>query len=560
MNYKFLYAGPDGHIRENNFILPKEVLLHLDGHKEGLLFRFCWDKENNKIFIQDESFRDMLNSGDKEAWNVLNHCLRHLSLNGARFVEQAFGDPVDSGIYRKMSDYAKSWKDITKFLKREFDIEPIDIDIYEYVPLPENESETVRFLPKGATIGEKTLEKLTIGVNRYLHKPIGCQCKDVNYELIGVMLSAFYLDHIKEIAASSDSNSFKEALDKLDDPKLMLALNDNEKTRIFRPKANEGRDESKIRNDLKYDGPIIFFSFDKSSGVLCIKNHLLGYLYENPVTKKMLEDILSSASKISGFPKHRIALTCDPSTNSGFKSKLNRYKIPWTLLPEPKTDMDVIEVRLNIDWQFPSKIIKDEKEEDSIEGLKNYRAARGMTVSYPLMVVNGDQGMGKKLRSILDNVLEFSNGKSSPHDSAKLIIRLKDTEVRSRVETDMKFLMLMGLAHNDVLDFFAGRDELAKRMEFSMIFDSVLAESGHTHTRTIKASMGRGLQINDWFGASQEILNQAQHEQASTKPFNLKKKKQPVIIRGYEDMLRMTHDKESSAQKTIEQLLRESQI
>ena len=90
------------------------------------------------------------------------------------------------------------------------------------------------------------------------------------------------------------------------------------------------------------------------------------------------------------------------------------------------------------------------------------------------------------------------------------------------------------------------------------------ADQGKT-TRT--ASVGIG--INDWWHYTlQEDLNATQHTQgvvnepSKAKPYNLRNKRMefPTGPKTTEGLLASKHDKEFGAQKTMEQLLRESRV
>ena len=77
---QYFIAGNDGQVFVNSEKLPLDTLLNFDQFKgvEALL-RFAFDPKDNVIYSQDgREWHSRVKGGDDEAWEMLNHALRHI--------------------------------------------------------------------------------------------------------------------------------------------------------------------------------------------------------------------------------------------------------------------------------------------------------------------------------------------------------------------------------------------------------------------------------------------------------------------------------------------------
>jgi hypothetical protein len=224
------------------------------------------------------------------------------------------------------------------------------------------------------------------------------------------------------------------------------------------------------------------------------------------------------------------------------------------------------------------------------------RVSYGISVNYPYIGVESTiKNRGQKYYAIVHEYAHFIQSITGiqivPYSFKGMISDAGSKEERDKrfveyvnnpLERDahlnqMVSMLQMGMSPNDVLDSMADRKDLIGRAAYGRILDEALkifngqlkerrqtADQGKT-TRT--ASVGIG--INDWWHYTlQEDLNATQHTQgvvnepSKAKPYNLRNKRMefPTGPKTTEGLLASKHDKEFGAQKTMEQLLRESRV
>lgn len=561
-NRTFYFIGPDREIRENPGLAPAGLLARQHFTADAPVFRFGF--EPGRIFIQDESFRRRLKDGDKDAWSFLNFALENLSkTKGARFLDRVYGDPIDSGVQRKMSDYKDAWEYLDHAMMEEFGLHPFDITVYEYVPSEDQRNDTVKRIED---------ETRCIGVNRYVNRVLGTG-PDVDIDAISGELEMFYLENLRWVCDVAKGNPqaawLLKQIDSASD-KHMFAMLHEGRPRIFKAKKEADGTlgtEADIRASLKgYDGPIIIFSFDRVKNVLYVRNHPLGRLYEDPSTKEMIETIRRDAAKVAGVPPHRTALAFDPSLMEASLFEMSRYAAPWSLVrrhfDQPR-DVEVLCAPLRSHAGGAGAVIRGELDEDmKCPRLKLFRAARGLAPSYPYILVDSREPRGAQARVMLDCYFTLASGHErddAPAPLSEFVMMARDKHARNAIKCDMEHLLNLGLGKKDLLDFFAPDRDLARRAEYRQIAEELI--DSLSKSKVVVAGLGG---INDWFYATQEKINESRHVndqgRRTVEPFNLQKKKKAPSPRSYEQLLMTQHDKDLSAEKTTEQLLRESLI
>ena len=398
--YQFFFVGSDGIVKRNDDLMPVDVVQ--EACPKGPVMRFAFEPSENKIYIQDESFRKILSSGDECAWHLINHALYALEeQTGARFPRRDFGDPPDSAILRKLSNYPRAWEKIKRTISG-LGVEPIDVPVYEYVAPTERISETVVFLPVGATLGDRQADTPTLGVNRMIHKAIPDMAdgQDIDYSLMSMALQCFYLDNIKDLMAAIGTEESQKVLDALSKTHIscrMFAMDMNGKTRIFKADEDpEGKfpSEEDIRQKLPtYQGPVVMFDWE--DGAIDLKNVLPTKMFSDEVGKRMAEDIKKALSRTSGIEDVHFGM--DPSLNSpyAYDSKIMSSMLSCLCEGDIQVPVDFIEVP---GLKTESITVGGPKDEEHlIPGFQSYRAARGISIEYPFVAIRAEMTGGKKL-------------------------------------------------------------------------------------------------------------------------------------------------------------------
>ena len=553
MKYLYFYIGPDGTLKPNDRLYPVDLLRAITGEKEGLFFRFAFEPEAKRIFVQDESFRNKLRKGDEQAWTYFNHALDNLNKKAkARFLDRKWGDPQDSGITRPLSHFAYAWRDLNEILNEEFGIKPEDINIYEYVALPDRD-ERVSLLGKGATIGDFPVNQPMIAINR-THPSLSKE-GDVDFKALNKALLIFYLSKMPEIFKALGKEDLVELTKNAASPATMFAIRDKDKTRIFDGK--DDLDEEKIRQSIgDYKGPVVIFDLDHSCKKVCFRNKMLSDFADQGF-HSLYDDILNSCAKVLRIPKNDVFSSFDHSLSTGFISKISRMPIAWNFLKEANENMPDIPVVM-LPFQTDAKVVRNSDEED--EKSKLFRATRGADIPYPFLTLPHRMSRGKLLRTTVDKCLSYCHGEAEEDMSIEEFLGFLD-KTKPIVKKDMQFLIGMGLPKKDILDFFCKEFNLFKRAEYRKVYEEVMGEmSKHTEGRKVLASMGPGLQINEHYVRIQDYINDAKHTNKKKEDPIIQPMKKHIAPRSYEQLLRTKHDKEMSSMKMTEQLLRESQI
>ena len=567
----FYCLSPDGRTYENKDILPSSALALLHG-EDGPFFRFAYDPSANRLYVQDESFRGGLATGDKDCWDKLNQALFFLeNKHGARFLERAFGEPPGSDVVRKLSQYQKAWSRLCRFLGEELGASPVDASVLEYVPEASRQPEEAIDLALDGT--QWGVKGPILRLNRMLNKAwktTGKVLEDVDYDLMNEALEAFYLVNIDKIADAFPQSGLKDKLSaaRRGPGAEFFATRSGPAVRIFKC---QNENEATIREKTQEAGPIALFSLDKSKKRLNFHNHPPNFMAGND--KDLLDGIRERVAKSLAIIPHGLILTFDPGLSRPFVSRMSRYPELWDVIEGmgyEKQDACVVEAPLSPSSGAAALVRSPKEEETKAPGMGRLRSLNGIPAKYPFIMVDNRQSRGRRLRGMLDQYLDLVGEGKDELDTLKgreFLEAIRQPAARERTRSLMAQLSSLGMTKRHVLDFFSGPEDLLKRAEYRAIMEEansrpVLATRNASRKT---ADLGPELGINDWwyFGL-QESLNQAQHDENKgqpkarpSKPFNLRKKRQPPTT---EELLDPKRDKNMSAQKSMEQLLRESLV
>jgi hypothetical protein len=585
MPITYFYALADGKIKENRDNLPADSVGAIN-RQDGLVLRVAYDSDANRVHIQDGFFRRLLGDGDRLAWHYLNEMLLFLRKNsGAKFPERAYGDPPNTSQVRMFSQYRKAWKRVRKYLDGEFGMSPPDVKVCEYVPKPGFEGETVSFSATGTACGGQQLQGASISVNRFA----GASNGDADFREVNRLVGDAYLDRMDEIMAQFPQLGFRDRLARHKDAgggEIMFATVDGQgNAAIHRTRGSEHpdvRDEEAIRrlNAMRdYDGPIVVFQVVAPRQVVLLNFSSLEMSRDQKL-KAMLGEILSAAARMTGVNQEGLVVTFEPSLSLPFVTRIGRYEalrdfIRSCVKDEPE-DIAVLEVPLPV-YGTAAAIPDSEAENRLCPDCQRYRAIRGIEVQYPFVVVDARGApLGMRLAAMARAYCGLA-GKEMPEFHADDV---RSLERRSRIASSMAYMFAMGLGKKDAVDFFASRGAHRDRAAMWEVADEAWsdprkassdrkeAEAGSSGRQVKTAEFGPGIGINDWWYLGlQETMLRSKHTwgKPGTEAYNLKddkkkakgKAKAPVV---YDELLDPLRDKQMSAQKTTEQLLRESRV
>ena len=566
MPITYFYALPDGTIKENRDNLPVDSVAAIS-RQDGLVLRVAYDSDANRVHIQDGSFRRLLAEGDRVAWHYLNQTLLFLRKNsGAKFPETAYGDPPGSFQKRMFSQYRKAWKRVKKYLEGEFGMAPADIEVFEYVPKPGFEGETSTFRPDANAI--------------YVNRFAGGTNGDADFREVNRLVGDTYLDRLDEIMSRFPQLRFNERVARHKDTgggEIMFATAGEQGAAIHRTRGSEHpevRDEAAIRQ-LKamkdYDGPIVIFQVVPPKQV-AILNFSSLEMSKDEKLKAILQEILSAAARFANASKEELVVTFEPSLSMPFITSVRRYEaladFIRTCVKDRPEDVTVLELPLPVAG-MAAAIPDSDTEVRLCPDCQRYRAVRGMEVKYPFIAVDTrSSNVGLRLAAMAKAYCGLV-GKEMPEFGAE---DARDPENRSKIAESMAYMFAVGIGKKDAVDFFAQRGDYKDRASMWEIADEAWAgppqKSAAAGRRVKTAEFALGIGINDWWYLGlQETMLRSKHtwDRPTPDAYNLKdeKKRQPKVKveeMVYDELLEPLRDKQMSAQKTMEQLLRESRI
>ena len=558
--YQFFFVGSDGMVKRNDDVMPLELVKN--ACPSGLVMRFAFDPDGNRIYIQDESFRQLLPKGDEHAWHLVNQALYAMDeQSDKRFPELSFGDPIDSAVTRRLSQYETAWKKISKAMN-EMGVEPLDMPVYEYVPTKERQSETVLLLPKGAMLGSQKADQATLGLNRMIHRALPeMSCgDDVDHELMSTALYCFYVDNLRKIMKLVGTKQAQKVLKATENVKLacrMFAMDMDGTTRIFKATQDEeGKypTEASIKEKLpSYGGPIVMF--DWGDNVVTLKNSLPSRMFKNPLGERIASDIRKALSRKDNVPPEDITFALDPSLDSPYAYDSETISTTLGCLCEgDKLAVDFIEVP---GLDAPSIAVSDPKDEETkIPGFQGYRATRGVSIDYPFVAIRAEMSRGKKLGEMARRYREL-RGDQKDLKGFPFVSWIRDEEARSSLRKKMGRMLRMGMSKGDILDIFSSEVDLLRRAEYGNVLDEACEEFCPKKV----ALAGHPIGVNDWWHLIvPEALNKADQKKQKVKVLNPEPgPKVPPEKAGIETLLERDRD-ERQAHKPIEQLLRDSMI
>jgi len=563
VKYQFFFVGADGIVKRNDELMPIDVVR--DACPKGPVLRFAFDQKENKIYLQDESFREGLSKGDECAWHLVNHALYALEeQTGCRFPKREFGDPIDSAVLRMLSQYPEAWIRIQRVMD-DLGVEPIDLQVYEYVAPKERASETVVFLPVGSILGDHPAEKPTLGVNRMIHKavPDMADGPDIDYKLMSMALQCFYMDNLKTIMKAVGTPEAQAILDASKNTKLacrMFAMDMNGKTRIFKATPDDDGKfptEEDIKNKLPtYQGPVVMFDWDRR-GSVTLKNALPSKMFSDQTGQRMAEDVKKAFGRIGNIPIDEISFSLDPTLDSSYAydSKVISNMLGCLCEGDRHVPVDFIEVpgleETSVSVSGP------EEEERLIPGFQSYRATRGIDITYPFVALRAEMTRGKKLGEMARKYREL-RGDQDNKKGLSFIKWITDENERAKLAKRMSRMLKMGFSKSDILDVFSSETDLLRRAEYGLVLDEACDQACPKKV----ALAGHPIGVNDWWHiVVPEALNlRSEDKKPRVKPLNPEPLPAvPPEKAGIETLLERDRD-ERPSHKPMETLLRESML
>lgn len=589
-------AMSDGGVFENNENLPLQTILGMPQFENSdALLRFAFVPEFSAIYVQDgKEWHDRIQSGEEEAWSLFNVAARHVREKFKAQPKLHFGEPPGHADNRNLSQYGHAWEKIKEYFNHEFQMDPTDITVVEYVP-DHPSAERVSFKPDGGKAGNLTVA----GPALFINKDMG-RFGQPNYQRINDLIADEYLKNFKNIHPDEWDNH----LDR--DYELYFAIwsEEDSKTKIF--KANKRQrnrllNEDALRSEpsLKgYRGPLVLFSFVPRFNQLVIQNSHLKGLNRYQTTRQMIRDIRRKMAKTKNIAEAAIIISHDESVGQPFVTKLSKQGALWDFIrfnlgPEmasqPK-DIAIIEAPLSRSGDVNAMLVVDRSDEEKLDAERDLRFTHKIHVAYPYIAVDSRlKNIGLKYHEILKAYSKFMpeigdlpliehNFMTQEHDdhsNGVFMAHMKNPKEQKEASEAIGYMLEMGMGPKAILDFFAPRSNLIRREFFSTMVKQALEQyqqmkGQRREMQKIAKTASLDIGINDWYHIGlQESLNEAQHTENQTdaptaKPFNLRDmKKQPQYSQGpksTEGLLAKQHDRELSYMKTMEQLLKESRI
>lgn len=572
---KYFYADPAGTVHENPQVWPLAVLANR--YPKGIVLRFAYDRELDKIYIQDQNIRRLMGSGDRDVWHYVNEAAKFVKREfGAGFLDREFGDPPGTAAKRNLSQYAKAWQYLNDYLSDEIGVPPVNMTVCEFVP-DGNRRDPVSLEIAGSACGEGTIDEPSIHINRYMHKEGLSESEDVDWDLLNETLARFYLRNVREIHDIAAGEDHSGLLDRYEDAlgyELMVAYAAGGDVKIIRASDN-GLSEQEVRRAVPNAEGVTLFSYIPEQKRLVFHNRMP----TDMAGKEGLSDVLASITKLAARSSNArpddIVVSFDPALNAPFVTKMGRYKIPSELgkdrFGKDLGELAVVEVPIGV----PRGAMLVRKSSEEPDRLKDFRVRFGLAVDYPFLAVdNRTHSLGGKYRAMLDALAKPSGeGKKASRwieRDREFVSEIRSEEQARKVQRQMEFMLRMGMPRTYIVDFYAGRQDPPKRAEYRMILRKAWDKAGigtRRYAASKTAAIGPAYDVNSWWHIGlQEELNRAQHDSADQRqalePYNMRKirehkgpKKKP-----YEALLNPQRDKDLGYMKTTEQLLRESRI
>lgn len=521
------YFQADGKIFDNEKNLPVGMLPTF----ETVPFRFAVDRDSNSLFIQDGSFSKLISSGHKDAWTRLNGVLLALADEGVTFPKVIHDSPKHE-TKRSLSDFKDLWSSIKDFIT-ELGVHPDGITNIEIKETWDKDGEHAV---------HHDGEHLNVNTFKFIN-----EAGDIDVGKLCDGISEHVLNNPSLLADIPERHADKHGYEG------MVAVQTGGKTRVFKPKDPEALDEFSMRAKGmlgNYSGPVVVFSIHKDKKMVRLHNTMPSALAKTPVAKDLMSGIVGAAARLCGCPERDILMTFDPFLNAPFWGSVRKYGPLWSFLKIAANsgglleDVKTLEIPLGFSDRLAIPVMTAEREPAE---LRKFRILKGIEAEYPYIATdNRTMRLGTKLRDMAISYMELTGHK---------LKKPQDQDVASL----MSDLKEQGMQNGDILDFLSPTTDLARRF---VIRKTLIASKDSKIVKT--AGMGLGLEINDWWQYGlQEELDRSQHvnDGMDKGRFNLKKhKNKGTKNKSLTELLSQSHDKEASAQKTTEQLLRETRI
>ena len=511
---QFFFVGPDNEIYKNRENYPAETLASLSrfrGNPDWVPFRFAFDSVSKKVYVQDDSWKGLINDHDESAWALLN-AVSEFVREGFELDEElglGYGEPPDTAQLRKLSQYGIAWRYISQYISSEFETNAIDVPVVEYSPAePEGvavpagakpaREKPVTFSKDGTQQGEVSVKGPVLLVNLKLARlpklkgePFGGD--DLDYGRINQSLIMEYLTNLTSISPVQNGpdtpidhgarwrKHMEEGGYELyfaiwgEDGPQVYKTNKEQKQRIQDERARQGEATTQ-----GYEGPILFFAYIPVRNQIILQNRHPGDM--SPMEKKMLVAIKEVMAANKGAKEEDLSIGFDNSDKSPFVTTISRYTMLWDYITEvlapyvkfEPQDIPVIEMPISQNGGTIAAYSSNEKEEeDRVPGSEQFRLTRGINIPYPFILVDPRiRNLGEKYYAMLHEYVHHSQAlRNSPliHYSYKGSMNdAKDQEERTRrfVEyinnpneseahlNQMVYMLHMGIPANQVIDMF----------------------------------------------------------------------------------------------------------
>ena len=530
-----------------------------------LFIRFAYNIGKNLLYLQDRTIIEpLINDGDILVRKGMNKILRFIRLKQEQYFKKmgkpineieppgtetdGYGDPPGVCIARKLSDFHSTWVYLNRYLQEEFKdypsfkdnpnlmelAKPKDINVCEFYATPEEEESinssdyVIGFEPKGRTFRGKTFHGPTIFVNKGMHKSkkfTSATPDDIDYGLIGIQLSAFYLRYFKAITNAS--------ITPIEQITLLLGMRMDDigydvYYAIYNPRTNEPvvyeykKNQTTIINEeqardileerLKekfvaerpndpipekmYDGPIVVFSYLPHRKQLIWNNidpHLASGIYET-----MLKGIRNNfQTHVFKDQPQEIIESFDPSTALPQLKQISSYTVVWEYLKNimgPRYGFDPTQYNIEvlecprpvgdaIAVYFRSKQETDEKVPDLMNEIQ---LTYGISVKFPFIAFNSlIKNIGTKYYALIHEYEHYideifkktkkvnissgsfnERGISAEERDKRFMDYINNPHEHTAHLEQMVYMLHMGYGEQEVLNMFGPKENYLYRAEY----------------------------------------------------------------------------------------------
>jgi hypothetical protein len=611
---EYFVIAPDGKVYSNPYNLSiqniKAFKKFQDMSYEGQFYRFAFDPETDRFYIQDKEWREGMNLGDEDAWdNALNPAIEFVKKKfGVKHPKKEFGDPANSATLNKLSNYNTAWDYLTEFLGREKLGTPNDAAVVEF--FGDGSGEKISFHPDGFTHGNISTNSPTFAIDKsnFVSPDGSLDYAKINHQLI---FSAFRNMEDEKARNNVDYETMYNPR-KYNVFFAGYSKNGPEVRRADERQSERIQNEDTLRASLRtarckecgeinngavtqcskcgvsdftyspeYTGPLVLFSYIPERKQLIFQNHQPEEMEQYSQYRELLEKIKSTMSSVYGVPEKELVLSFDPSSYTPFVSMMSSYKIVWNYIVNimcPKTgkkprDITVVEAPVPMKGAIAVFLSNQSSEEERTEGGTEYRISQGISVSYPFIMIDVRiKNAGLRFGAMIHEYKHFLDiGDQTPERIPKydnpdetFLAYIRHPDEQSAHYDQMFHALMMGMRPMDVLDMFAANGDLLHRAEYAKILDKAIVDYKEYKKKRGNAIKTAGSLsspeipvVMDWWyfemqsGRMSELTKDLQKEEEETRD---------VGKDGLEALVSVHHDGQSGYLKPLEQLLQESRI